>query len=283
MIPGELFIKDGEIELNAGRKTVTLTVANTGDRPIQVGSHYHFFETNPALKFDRKKARGMRLDIAAGTAVRFEPGQTRDVQLVALAGKRVDLRLSRRRAWGSCESRRCDRDHARHEAASSPRAGTRHGAQGARQRAYVNHLAEVANLLASRPMARMPNWSRPVAARHHRGHRHDARGVAQEFGERVADLVVEVTDDMSLPKIERGRSRSRRADKSRSKVIKIATRSAISVRASCRSEPDERGDLADYVDWARRSSGCRGVNAMLDQNFRSKRPKLATEHDCDVT
>jgi len=89
MIPGELFIKDGEIELNAGRKTVTLTVANTGDRPIQVGSHYHFFETNPALKFDRKKARGMRLDIAAGTAVRFEPGQTRDVQLVALAGKRA--------------------------------------------------------------------------------------------------------------------------------------------------------------------------------------------------
>jgi urease subunit beta len=89
MIPGELFIQDGEIELNAGRKTVTLTVANSGDRPIQVGSHYHFFETNPALKFDRKKARGMRLDIAAGTAVRFEPGQTRDVQLVALAGKRV--------------------------------------------------------------------------------------------------------------------------------------------------------------------------------------------------
>src|SRR6476620_8190693 len=89
MIPGELFIKDGEIELNAGRKTVTLTVANTGDRPIQVGSHYHFFETNPALKFDRKKARGMRLDIAAGTAVRFEPGQTREVRLVALAGKRV--------------------------------------------------------------------------------------------------------------------------------------------------------------------------------------------------
>ena len=89
MIPGELFIKDGEIELNAGRKTVTLTVANTGDRPIQVGSHYHFFETNPALKFDRKKARGMRLDIAAGTAVRFEPGQTRDVQLVVLAGKRT--------------------------------------------------------------------------------------------------------------------------------------------------------------------------------------------------
>ena len=77
--PGEIFVKHGEIELNAGREGVTLSVANTGDRPIQVGSHYHFFETNPALKFDRKKARGMRLDIAAGTAVRFEPGQTRDV------------------------------------------------------------------------------------------------------------------------------------------------------------------------------------------------------------
>src|SRR6202162_2183243 len=88
MIPGELFIKDGEIELNAGRKTVTLNVANTGDRPIQVGSHYHFFETNPALKFDRTKARGMRLDIAAGTAVRLEPGQSREVTLVAFAGDR---------------------------------------------------------------------------------------------------------------------------------------------------------------------------------------------------
>ena len=89
MIPGELFLKDEDIELNKGRKSVTLSVANTGDRPIQVGSHYHFFETNPALKFDRKKARGMRLNIAAGTAVRFEPGQTRDVTLVALAGKRA--------------------------------------------------------------------------------------------------------------------------------------------------------------------------------------------------
>jgi urease subunit beta len=89
MIPGEMFIKDGDIELNKGGKIVTLTVANTGDRPIQVGSHYHFFETNPALKFDRKKARGMRLDIPAGTAVRFEPGQSRDVTLVALAGKRT--------------------------------------------------------------------------------------------------------------------------------------------------------------------------------------------------
>jgi len=89
MIPGEMFIQDGEIELNVGRKTVKLSVTNTGDRPIQVGSHYHFFETNPALKFDRKKARGTRLDIAAGTAVRFEPGQSREVTLVALAGKRV--------------------------------------------------------------------------------------------------------------------------------------------------------------------------------------------------
>ena len=89
MIPGEMFIQDGEIELNAGRKTVTLSVTNSGDRPIQVGSHDHFFETNPALKIDSKKARGTRLDIAAGTAVRFEPGQSREVTLVALAGKRM--------------------------------------------------------------------------------------------------------------------------------------------------------------------------------------------------
>jgi urease subunit beta len=89
MIPGEYFIQDGEIELNKGRRTVTLTVANSGDRPIQVGSHYHFFETNPALRFERAKARGMRLDIPAGTAVRFEPGQTREVALVALAGARA--------------------------------------------------------------------------------------------------------------------------------------------------------------------------------------------------
>ena len=89
MIPGEMFIKDGDIELNKGRKTVTVSVSNTGDRPIQVGSHYHFFETNPALKFDRKKARCMRLNIPAGTAVRFEPGQSREVTLVALAGSRT--------------------------------------------------------------------------------------------------------------------------------------------------------------------------------------------------
>ena len=88
MIPGEMFIKGGEIELNAGRKTVTLTVANSGDRPIQVGSHYHFFETNDALRFERKAAYGSRLNIAAGTAVRFEPGQSRTVELVELAGAR---------------------------------------------------------------------------------------------------------------------------------------------------------------------------------------------------
>ena len=88
MIPGEYQIQHGEIELNVGRRTLSLTVANSGDRPIQIGSHYHFFETNAALDFDRDAARGFRLDIAAGTAVRFEPGQTRTVQLVALAGER---------------------------------------------------------------------------------------------------------------------------------------------------------------------------------------------------
>lgn len=88
MIPGEMQIEPGEIELNAGRPTLTLVVANTGDRPVQVGSHYHFYETNAALAFDREATRGMRLDIAAGTAVRFEPGQTRTVQLVAYAGAR---------------------------------------------------------------------------------------------------------------------------------------------------------------------------------------------------
>ena len=88
MIPGEIITGDGEIELNAGAQAITLTVANTGDRPVQVGSHYHFYETNAALSFDREAARGLRLDIAAGTAVRFEPGQTRDVQLVPYAGAR---------------------------------------------------------------------------------------------------------------------------------------------------------------------------------------------------
>jgi urease subunit beta len=89
MIPGELITAPGDIELNAGAEVVTIEVANMGDRPVQVGSHYHFFETNPALDFDREKARGMRLDIAAGTAVRFEPGQRREVTLVPLSGNRT--------------------------------------------------------------------------------------------------------------------------------------------------------------------------------------------------
>lgn len=88
VIPGEVLTEPGDILMNEGRETATLSVSNTGDRPIQVGSHYHFFETNPALSFDRATARGMRLDIPAGTAVRFEPGQSREVRLVALAGKR---------------------------------------------------------------------------------------------------------------------------------------------------------------------------------------------------
>src|SRR5262249_33684287 len=88
MIPGEIFTAAGDIEINVGRPTVTLTVANTGDRPIQVGSHYHFYETNVALAFDREQARGCRLDIPAGTATRFEPGQSRSVRLVAYRGER---------------------------------------------------------------------------------------------------------------------------------------------------------------------------------------------------
>ncbi|MEO0783804.1 MAG: urease subunit beta [Pseudomonadota bacterium] len=88
MIPGEMFIEDGEITLNAGAEVVMLEVANTGDRPVQVGSHYHFAETNPALEFDRAAAHGKRLNIAAGTAVRFEPGQRREVQLIAISGAR---------------------------------------------------------------------------------------------------------------------------------------------------------------------------------------------------
>lgn len=88
MIPGEIFTVDGEIELNAGRSAISLTVANTGDRPIQVGSHFHFYEANPALDFPREDARGYRLDIAAGTAIRFEPGQSRNVDLIPLSGGR---------------------------------------------------------------------------------------------------------------------------------------------------------------------------------------------------
>ncbi|SDD11138.1 urease subunit beta [Massilia sp. PDC64] len=89
MIPGEYFLEDGDIEINAGRRTVTLVVANAGDRPVQVGSHYHFYEANDALQFERELARGMRLNIAAGTAVRFEPGQRRTVELVDLGGSRI--------------------------------------------------------------------------------------------------------------------------------------------------------------------------------------------------
>jgi urease subunit beta len=89
MIPGEIITKSGEIELNAGAKQITIEVANTGDRPIQVGSHYHFYEANAGLSFDREAARGMRLDIAAGTAVRFEPGQARHVRLIPLGGERI--------------------------------------------------------------------------------------------------------------------------------------------------------------------------------------------------
>ncbi|RLQ88413.1 urease subunit beta [Notoacmeibacter ruber] len=88
MIPGEIITKDGDLTLNEGAETLTLKVANTGDRPVQVGSHYHFAETNPGLSFDRQKAKGMRLDIAAGTAIRFEPGQEREVTLVPVLGKR---------------------------------------------------------------------------------------------------------------------------------------------------------------------------------------------------
>ena len=89
MIPGQVLVDDGEIEMNVGRKTCKVTVANTGDRPVQIGSHYHFAETNAALRFDRQAARGFRLNIPAGTAVRFEPGQEREVELVALAGYRI--------------------------------------------------------------------------------------------------------------------------------------------------------------------------------------------------
>jgi len=96
MIPGEIITQDGTIELNAGRETLKLSVANAGDRPVQVGSHYHFFEANEALSFDRDAAKGFRLDIPAGTAVRFEPGQTRDVALVAYAGSRIAIGFNAR-------------------------------------------------------------------------------------------------------------------------------------------------------------------------------------------
>ena len=102
MIPGEIFPKSGDIELNVGAPQVTIEVANTGDRPIQVGSHYHFYESNAGLRFDREAARGMRLDIAAGTAVRFEPGQAREVKLVPLGGSRMVYGF-RQKIMGSLE------------------------------------------------------------------------------------------------------------------------------------------------------------------------------------
>ena len=104
MIPGEIIPQGGDIELNVGRVPIAVTVANTGDRPIQVGSHYHFFETNPALRFDREKTRGFRLDIPAGTAVRFEPGQEREVQLVPFAGTR-HIYGFRQEVMGALENR----------------------------------------------------------------------------------------------------------------------------------------------------------------------------------
>ena len=131
MIPGEIVTEPGDIELNAGARDTTLTVANTGDRPIQVGSHYHFAETNPALSFDRAAARGYRLDIAAGTAVRFEPGQTREVTLVALSRQARSCSASAATSWerstdGPHHPRRLCRhvrpDHRR------PRAARRHRA-----------------------------------------------------------------------------------------------------------------------------------------------------------
>jgi urease subunit beta len=104
MIPGEILTADGDIEINAGRRTLKVKVANRGDRPIQVGSHYHFYETNPALEFERDKARGYRLNIPAGTAVRFEPGQTREVELVEYAGARVVYGFNAR-VMGALEQR----------------------------------------------------------------------------------------------------------------------------------------------------------------------------------
>jgi urease subunit beta len=132
MIPGELFIKDGEIELNAGRKTVTLTVANTGDRPIQVGSHYHFAETNAALAFDRVAARGFRLNIPAGTAVRFEPGQTRRVELVALSGARVVYGFTGA-VMGPLDAKRAAGKRPANKPAVAKRAGARTKAGGSRR------------------------------------------------------------------------------------------------------------------------------------------------------
>jgi urease subunit beta len=129
MIPGELLVAPGEVELNAGRRTARMTVANAGDRPIQVGSHFHFFETNEALRFERAAARGYRLNIAAGTAVRFEPGQEREVELVALAGDRIVFGFNAR-VMGPLEpkraaARKSPRKPAAVKAAKKPAKGAR--------------------------------------------------------------------------------------------------------------------------------------------------------------
>ncbi len=262
MIPGELFIKDGEIELNAGRKTVTLTVANTGDRPIQVGSHYHFFETNPALKFDRKKARGMRLDIAAGTAVRFEPGQTRDVQLVALAGKRDGLRLPRRRDGEAVTLPIAPVS----EAATAARTPQRHGAQGRGNEPYVNHLAEVANLLARRPMARMPNSSRPAGCTTHRRYRPRARSWQKFRARRVARRRRHRRH--ALPKPSAAAAGGRRPHKSPdAKLIKIADKIS-NIGARIAPAERRRARRSDRLHRLGRAGGpgCRGGNACSIRN-----------------
>ena len=134
MIPGELMVAPGEIELNSGRPTVRLTVANSGDRPIQVGSHFHFFETNDALRFDRAAARGYRLNIAAGTAVRFEPGQEREVELVALSGARIVFGFAGR-VMGPLDAKPAPRAAAKPDAARRAAAVGAAGPSGGRRQA----------------------------------------------------------------------------------------------------------------------------------------------------
>jgi urease subunit beta len=133
MIPGELFVEAGDIELNAGRRTVVVAVANTGDRPIQVGSHYHFAETNAALRFDRASVRGFRLNIAAGTAVRFEPGQERTVELVEFAGSRIVYGFAGDVMGPLDAAAPNDADPSRRKANAKPRGGSK--ATKARKRA----------------------------------------------------------------------------------------------------------------------------------------------------
>ena len=133
MIPGEIICASGTLTLNAGRTAVTVTVANTGDRPVQVGSHYHFFEVNSALRFDRGQAHGMRLDIAAGTAVRFEPGQSRDVKLIPLSGSRHVYGFQGR-IMGALEAPKGGRKPARKAPKKAGRPQPKKGARRARRR-----------------------------------------------------------------------------------------------------------------------------------------------------